>query len=97
MSGAPDIAVEVIDLAKSYGPVTAVKSVNLAIESGQYFALLGPSGSGKTTLLRLIGGFIRPTEGRVLLHGRDVTELPPNRRPTSIFSSVMGFSSGTGM
>ncbi len=92
MGSAPDIAVEVIDLAKSYGPVTAVKSVNLAIESGQYFALLGPSGSGKTTLLRLIGGFIRPTEGRVLLHGRDVTELPPNHRPTSmVFQSYALF------
>ena len=92
MSNAPDIAVEVIDLAKNYGPVTAVKSVNLTIESGQYFALLGPSGSGKTTLLRLIGGFIKPTEGRVLLHGQDVTELPPNHRPTSmVFQSYALF------
>jgi ABC-type Fe3+/spermidine/putrescine transport system ATPase subunit len=87
-----DIAVEVVDLSKSYGSVVAVKSVNLSIESGQYFVLLGPSGGGKTTLLRLIGGFIRPNSGRVLLHGRDVSELPPNHRPTSmVFQSYALF------
>ncbi len=78
------IAVEVVDLGKDYGPVRALKSVSFSIESGQYFALLGPSGGGKTTLLRLIGGFLRPTAGRVLLHGQDVSHLPPNRRPTSM-------------
>ena len=92
MSSEPDTAVEVIDLSKSYGRVAAVKSVSFTIESGRYFALLGPSGSGKTTLLRLIGGFIKPTEGRVLLHGRDVTGLPPNHRSTSmVFQSYALF------
>ena len=66
-------AVEVVEISKHYGPVAAVKSVSFGIESGQYFVLLGPSGGGKTTLLRLIGGFVRPTSGRVLLHGVDVT------------------------
>ena len=78
------IAVEVVDLGKDYGPVRALKSVSFSIESGQYHALLGPSGGGKTTLLRLIGGFLRPTAGRVFLHGQDVSHLPPNRRPTSM-------------
>ena len=92
MAKMPDIAVEVTDLAKSYGFVVALKSVNFRIESGRYFVLLGPSGGGKTTLLRLIGGFIRPTRGRVLLHGRDVSELPPNKRPTSmVFQSFALF------
>ena len=92
MAKMPDIAVEVTDLAKSYGFVVALKSVNFRIESGRYFVLLGPSGGGKTTLLRLIGGFIRPTRGRVLLHGRDVSDLPPNRRPTSmVFQSFALF------
>ena len=87
-----DNAVEVIDLSKNYGPVTALKEVSFSIESGKYFVLLGPSGGGKTTLLRLIGGFIRPTAGTVLLHGRDVTELAPNERPTSmVFQSYALF------
>ena len=80
----PNIAVEAVDLSKSYGSVTALKSVSFTIESGKYFVLLGPSGGGKTTLLRLIGGFIRPSGGRVLLHGQDVSDSPPNLRPTSM-------------
>ncbi|MFQ5897846.1 MAG: ABC transporter ATP-binding protein [Candidatus Methylomirabilia bacterium] len=86
------IAVETVALSKSYGAVAALRSVSFRIESGQYFVLLGPSGSGKTTLLRLIGGLIKPSEGRVLLHGEDVTSLPPNERPTSmVFQSYALF------
>lgn len=77
-------AVEVRDLSKHYGPVRALDGVNLTIGSGEYFVLLGPSGGGKTTLLRTIGGFHRPTAGSVLLHGQDVSELPPERRPTGM-------------
>ena len=92
MSPQPDTAVEVEGLSKDYGPVAALKSVSFSVESGQYFVLLGPSGCGKTTLLRLIGGFIRPSQGRVLLHGRDVSDVPPNKRPTSmVFQSYALF------
>ena len=92
MGSAPDTAVEVIDISKNYGSVVAVAGVSFAIESGRYFVLLGPSGGGKTTLLRLIGGFVKPTGGRVLLHGRDVTGLAPNLRPTSmVFQSYALF------
>ena len=84
MTDPSDIAVEVADLSKNYGPVQALKSVSFSIESGRYYALLGPSGGGKTTLLRLIGGFLRPSAGRVFLHGQDVSHLPPDRRPTSM-------------
>ena len=92
MSVRPEAAVEVVDLTKTYGPVIAVKQVSFAIEASQYFVLLGPSGGGKTTLLRLIGGFVKPNEGRVLLHGHDVSGLPPNRRPTSmVFQSYALF------
>ncbi len=92
MNNLSETAVEVVDLGKDYGTVTAVKSVNFSIGSGQYFALLGPSGGGKTTLLRLIGGFIKPTRGQVLLHGQDVSHLPPNKRPTSmVFQSYALF------
>lgn len=87
-----DIAVETVDLTKHYGEVTALSGVNIQIESGDYFVLLGPSGGGKTTLLRLIGGFVRPDRGRVLLHGRDASALAPNRRPTSmVFQSYALF------
>jgi putative spermidine/putrescine transport system ATP-binding protein len=75
---APDVAVE--SLRKSYGDVVAVDGVDLDIEQGEFFTLLGPSGSGKTTTLRLIAGFERPDEGRVLLKGVDVTRQPPYAR-----------------
>ena len=87
-----DVAVQVVNLSKNYGDVTAVKSVNLTINSGEYFVLLGPSGGGKTTLLRLIGGFIRATSGQVVLHGRDMSRVPPEKRPTSmVFQSYALF------
>ena len=77
-------AVEVRGLAKHYGPVRALDGVDLTIQAGEYFVLLGPSGGGKTTLLRTIGGFHRPTAGQVLLHGQDVSGLPPEQRPTGM-------------
>lgn len=85
-------AVEVRSLAKHYGSVKALRGVDLSIAPGEYFVLLGPSGGGKTTLLRTIGGFNKPTSGQVLLHGKDVSELPPNKRPTSmVFQSYALF------
>jgi len=92
MNSSPTPAVEVRDLAKHYGDVVALKSIDLTIASGEYFVLLGPSGGGKTTLLRTIGGFNRPTRGQVLLHGQDVSALPPDKRPTSmVFQSYALF------
>lgn len=77
-------AVEVRDLCKNYGSVRALRNVDLTIEAGEYFVLLGPSGGGKTTLLRTIGGFHKATSGDVLLHGRNVGHLPPDKRPTTM-------------
>ncbi len=77
-------AVEVRNLSKHYGDFVALKNVNLTIGSGEYFVLLGPSGGGKTTLLRTVGGFHKPTMGDVLLHGRNVSHLPPDKRPTTM-------------
>ncbi len=92
MNPSNDIAVEVAGLTKTFGSVVAVDAVDLTIGSGAYFVLLGPSGGGKTTLLRLIGGFAKPTAGRVTLHGQDVSELPPDKRPTSmVFQSYALF------
>ncbi len=71
---------ELRDIAKRFGQVDAVRTVDLAIEREEFFALLGPSGSGKTTLLRVIAGLETPDAGRVLINGRDVTGRPPYAR-----------------
>jgi putative spermidine/putrescine transport system ATP-binding protein len=73
-------AVQFIDVTRFFGDVHAVNGVNLEINDGEFFTLLGPSGSGKTTCLRLIAGFERPTSGKILLHGQDVSNLPPYSR-----------------
>ena len=77
-------AVDVRGLSKHYGDVVALRNVNMTVGAGEYFALLGPSGGGKTTLLRTIGGFHRPTTGEILLNGRSVGHLPPDKRPTTM-------------
>jgi ABC-type Fe3+/spermidine/putrescine transport system ATPase subunit len=73
-------AVEVRALSKRYGAFRAVDGVSLSAGPGEFTALLGPSGSGKTTLLMAIAGFETPDAGEILVDGRDVTDLPPNRR-----------------
>ncbi|MFL5929719.1 MAG: ABC transporter ATP-binding protein [Gaiellaceae bacterium] len=72
--------VEVVSVYKAYGEVQAVDGVDLLVRAGEFFTLLGPSGSGKTTTLRLIAGFERPDNGRILLGGLDVTRVPPYAR-----------------
>ncbi len=67
-------------VSKCFGTVRAVDDLSLDVRRGEFFSLLGPSGCGKTTLLRLAAGFEQPDSGRVLLDGRDLTGLPPNRR-----------------
>jgi putative spermidine/putrescine transport system ATP-binding protein len=74
------VAVEFRGVSKRFGSAVAVDSVDLTIDQGEFFSVLGPSGSGKTTCLRMIAGFEAPSEGRVFLEGRDVTELPPYDR-----------------
>ena len=73
-------AVQLEALTKRYGEVEAVAGIDLRIADGEFFSMLGPSGSGKTTTLRMIAGFEQPSSGRVLLHGRDVTGVPPFER-----------------
>jgi putative spermidine/putrescine transport system ATP-binding protein len=75
-----EVDVRVQEVRKSFGDVLAVAGVDLEIHRGEFFSLLGPSGSGKTTLLRLIAGFERPDEGRIVLAGVDVTDRPPFER-----------------
>ena len=77
-------AIELVHVTKRFGQgtnaVVAVDDVDLAIGDGEFFSLLGPSGSGKTTVLRMIAGFDQPSEGAILLQGRDVTHAPPFAR-----------------
>jgi spermidine/putrescine transport system ATP-binding protein len=70
-------------LEKRFNEVVAVDGIDLDIPSGEFFSLLGPSGCGKTTTLRMIGGFERPDEGRILLDGRDMAQTPPHKRPVN--------------
>jgi sulfate transport system ATP-binding protein len=67
-------------LSKSYGGQPVVRDVSLEIADGELCVLLGPSGSGKSTLLRIVAGLAEADSGRVLLHGRDVTRVPPQKR-----------------
>ena len=70
--------------------IKAVRGITLTIERGEFTALAGPSGSGKTTLLNLIGGLTRPTRGRVLVAGRDLTEMS-NRELAQLRLEQVGF------
>src|ERR1700742_790061 len=72
------------NVTKRFGRVIAADYVSLAIEEGEFFALLGPSGCGKTTLLRMLAGFETPSEGRILLDGADISAMPPHRRPVNM-------------
>ncbi|KIT17110.1 ABC transporter ATP-binding protein [Jannaschia aquimarina] len=76
--------IELTGLTKRFGEVVGVDCVDLRVEEGAFVTLLGPSGCGKSTLLRMIGGFEEPTEGTISIDGRDVTDLPPNRRPVNM-------------
>lgn len=76
----PVATVGLRDLSKAFGEVPAVDRITLDVPAGELLALLGPSGCGKTTTLRMIAGFEKPTGGQILLGGRDVTTLPPEKR-----------------
>jgi putrescine transport system ATP-binding protein len=71
-------------IGKRFGDVVAVDRVSLDIYEGEFFSLLGPSGSGKSTLLRILAGFEQPSEGRLLLDGEDIADMPPHRRPVNM-------------
>ena len=80
------------NLCKDYGQGMILHHLNLDIEQGEFLTLLGPSGCGKTTTLRMIAGLESVTEGRVWLEGRDITQLPPEKRPlNTVFQSYALF------
>jgi len=88
----PGGEVALVDLCKDFGDLTAVDHLNLTISAGEFFSLLGPSGCGKSTTLRLIAGFERPTSGKVLIDGVDMSTTPPHLRPVNtVFQSYALF------
>jgi len=78
--GAGGAALRLEGLGKSYGGVTAVAGVSLAVHAGEFVTLLGPSGSGKTTTLMMIAGFVAPSAGEIMIDSRPVARVPPEKR-----------------
>ena len=78
------VLVKIDRVSKKFDETLAVDDVSLTINKGEIFALLGGSGSGKSTLLRMLAGFERPSEGRILLDGVDITDMPPYERPINM-------------
>jgi branched-chain amino acid transport system ATP-binding protein len=74
-----EIILEVQNLSKHFGGLTALNNVSFAVKKGEIFGIIGPNGSGKTTLINCISGFVRPDEGRIYFKGRDITGLPPHK------------------
>jgi spermidine/putrescine transport system ATP-binding protein len=67
-----------------FGSFVAARNVDLTITDGEFFSFLGPSGCGKTTILRAVSGFLKPSEGKILIGGQDMAGYGPNRRPTAL-------------
>jgi len=87
----PDV--ELINVSKVYGEgikVNALEGINLKVERGEFLSIVGPSGSGKTTLLNILGTLDRPTEGKVLIAGKDTTEMDDNEL-SEIRNRFIGF------
>ena len=81
------------NVVKKFGNLTVLDEIDLTIYENEFVTLLGPSGCGKTTLLRIIGGFEKPDAGKVIFGGKDITDVPPNRRPVNtVFQKYSLFS-----
>jgi len=76
--------IQIENVTKKFGDFTAIDHLNLDIYKNEFFSLLGPSGCGKTTLLRMLAGFEKVTEGRILLDGDDISAIPPHLRPINM-------------
>jgi putative spermidine/putrescine transport system ATP-binding protein len=75
---------QLVGLTKLYRNAEGVRDINLEVDEGELVTLLGPSGCGKTTILRTVGGFLTADAGQVILGGKDITDLPPEKRPTAM-------------
>ncbi|HKM02894.1 MAG TPA: ATP-binding cassette domain-containing protein [Bacilli bacterium] len=78
-----DIIIELNNVSKEFDGKTVVDNFNLYINRGEFVTFLGPSGCGKTTTLRMIAGFELPTKGKIILNGKDISHLPPYKRPVN--------------
>ena len=76
-----EVIISLKGVKKAFGGVTVVDNFNLDVNKGEFVTFLGPSGCGKSTTLRMIAGFEKPTEGEILLNGKDIINLPPYKRP----------------
>jgi putative spermidine/putrescine transport system ATP-binding protein len=87
---------EINNVSKKFGATEAVSDFNLQIEKGELVSFLGPSGCGKTTTLRMVAGFEIPTGGRIVMDGKDITDIPPNQRDVGmVFQSYALFPNMT--
>lgn len=75
---------ELKSITKKYDDFFASDNVDFSVSKGEFVTLLGPSGCGKTTLLKMIGGFIEPTSGKIIINDRDVTKVPAEKRETAM-------------
>ena len=75
--------IQIVGVSKVFDETVAVDNIDLYVRKGEFITFLGPSGCGKTTTLRMIAGFDIPTSGKILLNGKDITNLPPNKRPVN--------------
>ncbi|MGR3635853.1 MAG: ABC transporter ATP-binding protein [Shimia sp.] len=75
---------ECIDLEKRFGDTVAVDRVSFSVPQGSFFSILGPSGCGKTTIMRMIAGFLDPSDGDILIKGKSVLDVAPNKRPVNM-------------
>ncbi|MBU0583127.1 MAG: ABC transporter ATP-binding protein [Alphaproteobacteria bacterium] len=80
----PETAVEIMGVSKLFGDTRALEHIDFRVEDGEFVSLLGASGCGKSTLLRILAGFERPTTGTVQIYQQDVTQWPPEKRPTNL-------------
>lgn len=81
------------NVVKTFGSLMVLDEIDLTIHENEFMTLLGPSGCGKTTLLRIIGGFESPDTGKVIFDGKDITQVPPNKRPiNTVFQKYSLFS-----
>lgn len=79
--------IEIVNVSKVFSETVAVDNVSLYVRKGEFITFLGPSGCGKTTTLRMIAGFDLPSSGKILLNGKDITDLPPTSGPSIPYSS----------
>lgn len=74
------VGIEIQKLVVGYGTTTVLHEIDLSVKPSEFIALLGSSGCGKTTLLRSLAGFVKPMSGQILVEGRDISDLSPDKR-----------------